>query len=397
MAIPSYLTTTIQTSGASPDTFGSWISKNNALFQDMGTVVVTTDSTANGATTTGNTHINGILSGSTLVAGTGIRGGSVSSSGTLNVLSSVAVSPSVASTFTINGSTDVTASGNFSINGGAKTFTVSTSATNLSSTTTNVSGTLNTTGTVNASGTVNLNGTTNVNDAVIDTLEATDVSLTNLTTTGTVHFNSVTAIEIPAGTTAQRPTGVAGMVRFNSSLNRFEGYNNSSVWANIGGGASTSGTAPTSPLEGDLWYDTTLKVLKVREGQSWFQVTPITYTSTTATLSKALNLTGNLSVDGAIVATGDITAFSDQRLKENVVTIDGALDKVVSMRGVYYNRIGDAERKIGVIAQEVEKVAPELVMEQENGLKSVAYANALGLIIEAIRELKMEIEELKRG
>jgi hypothetical protein len=84
-------------------------------------------------------------------------------------------------------------------------------------------------------------------------------------------------------------------------------------------------------------------------------------------------------------------------LKENIVTIDSALNKVEQMRGVYFNKIDDETktRNVGVIAQEMEEVLPEVVYTREDGMKSVAYANIVGVLIEAIKELKAEIDILK--
>jgi mucin-19 len=106
---------------------------------------------------------------------------------------------------------------------------------------------------------------------------------------------------------------------------------------------------------------------------------------------------GSIDASGNLVMTGDITANSDARLKENVVTVDSALDKVSQMRGVYFNKIGEEKRSLGVIAQEIEEVLPEVVLtaDDEEGIKSVAYGNIVGVLIEAIKELKAEIEELK--
>ena len=104
-----------------------------------------------------------------------------------------------------------------------------------------------------------------------------------------------------------------------------------------------------------------------------------------------------LDVNGTIRATGNIIAYSDIRVKENVKTIDSALDKVTKLRGVEYNKIGEDSKSIGVIAQEVEKVVPEVVETDEKGMKAVAYGNISGLLIEAIKELKLEIEELKNN
>ena len=112
--------------------------------------------------------------------------------------------------------------------------------------------------------------------------------------------------------------------------------------------------------------------------------------------SNGNSLAGNFSVSGAITASGNITAFSDARLKENVETIEGALDKVSQMRGVMYDK--DGERGTGVIAQEMQQVMPEVVMDSGRGdYLSVAYGNIVGVLIESIKELKAEIEALKDG
>ena len=102
-----------------------------------------------------------------------------------------------------------------------------------------------------------------------------------------------------------------------------------------------------------------------------------------------------LDVGGTIRATGDVIAFSDERVKENIVTIDNALEKLLQLRGVEYNKIGSEEQSIGVIAQEVEKIIPQVVRDDEGGMKSVAYGNMVGLLIEAVKEQQKQIDELK--
>ena len=101
---------------------------------------------------------------------------------------------------------------------------------------------------------------------------------------------------------------------------------------------------------------------------------------------------------GAIYATGNICAYSDVRKKENIETIDNALDKVNKMRGVYYNRTDDETKKkqTGVIAQEMEQVLPEVVnYAADVDEYSVAYGNIVGVLIEAIKEQQLQIDELK--
>ena len=104
---------------------------------------------------------------------------------------------------------------------------------------------------------------------------------------------------------------------------------------------------------------------------------------------------GGNNLAGAFTATGDITAFSDARVKENIKTIDNALDKVTQLRGVEYNKIGSEEKSIGVVAQEIREVLPEVVKENEDEMLSVAYGNITGVLIEAIKEQQKQIEELK--
>jgi hypothetical protein len=102
-----------------------------------------------------------------------------------------------------------------------------------------------------------------------------------------------------------------------------------------------------------------------------------------------------LDVTGTIRATGNVIAFSDARVKENIKTIDSALEKVNKLRGVEFNKIGEEKTCIGVIAQEVEEVLPEVVETDDNGMKAVAYGNMVGLLIEAMKEQQKQIDELK--
>ena len=99
--------------------------------------------------------------------------------------------------------------------------------------------------------------------------------------------------------------------------------------------------------------------------------------------------------NGNFTATGNVTAFSDARIKENIEVIPAALDKVDALRGVTYNRTDmETARQTGLIAQEVEEILPEAVSEVD-GIKTVAYGNLMGLMVEAIKELRAEVKQLK--
>ena len=94
---------------------------------------------------------------------------------------------------------------------------------------------------------------------------------------------------------------------------------------------------------------------------------------------------------GDFTAAGNVTAYSDERLKSNIKTLDPS--KALQMRGVEF--IKDGRNGSGVIAQEIEKIAPELVVEGEGGYKSVAYGNLTGYLIETVKEQQKQINELK--
>jgi hypothetical protein len=103
--------------------------------------------------------------------------------------------------------------------------------------------------------------------------------------------------------------------------------------------------------------------------------------------------TAGTSVVGSLTAAADVIAYSDERLKENVKTLDGS--KVLQMRGVSFDRLDNGKYSSGVIAQELEKVAPELVID-DGKYKGVAYGNITGYLIEAIKEQQKQINELKK-
>jgi hypothetical protein len=79
-----------------------------------------------------------------------------------------------------------------------------------------------------------------------------------------------------------------------------------------------------------------------------------------------------------------------------VETLTGSLDAVQALRGVSFDWIDNGGSEIGVIAQEVEAVLPALVNTNDQGIKTVKYGNMVAVLIEAVKELKAEIEELKK-
>ena len=104
---------------------------------------------------------------------------------------------------------------------------------------------------------------------------------------------------------------------------------------------------------------------------------------------------------GNFTATGNVGAYSDLALKEDIYQIENALDKVKKLRGVHFTKKSNKSKEIGVVANEVEKVVPELVDEHEDKelgtVKTMKYANTVGLLIEAVKDLSKQVEELKNA
>jgi hypothetical protein len=107
----------------------------------------------------------------------------------------------------------------------------------------------------------------------------------------------------------------------------------------------------------------------------------------------------DMSAAGAATFNNNVTAFSDRRLKSDIQTIENGLEKVEQLRGVTYIRDDnvDGGQQLGVIAQEVEEVFPQVVLtaDDERGTKSVDYGRLTGALIEAIKELSAKVKELE--
>lgn len=100
---------------------------------------------------------------------------------------------------------------------------------------------------------------------------------------------------------------------------------------------------------------------------------------------------------GNFVAAGNITGFSDARLKTNIAPLTNALALVEALQGVRFDRKSDGVSSIGVIAQQLREVVPELVVESDDGMLSVAYGNITALLIEAVKELSERVRDLEAG
>ena len=126
-------------------------------------------------------------------------------------------------------------------------------------------------------------------------------------------------------------------------------------------------------------------------------------TSSSSKTTGALIVDGGVGIAGALNVGGDVVAYasSDERLKDNIELISNPIEKVQSLKGVTWNWNDNADElqqslpNVGVIAQDVEKVLPQLVTDRDNGFKGVDYAKLTGLLIEAVKDQQKQIDELK--
>jgi hypothetical protein len=313
-----------------------------------GTATIQANSVALGTDTTGNYVAAGAVSG------TGLSGSSSSEGGTFTVTSN-ATNANTASAIVARD-----ASGNFAAG------TITAALTGNASTAT----TLQTARTI---GGVSFNGAANINLPGVNTTGNQNTSGSSASCTG----NAATATVLQTARTI-------GGVSFNGSAN----INLPGV--NTGGNQNTSGTSAIS----------TAATVTTSSAASAFKV-PFANTTASTTGNYGLlqdstaTFTYNPSTN--VVEAGTFNATSDISLKENICTFENAMDVVASLRGVRFTWKKNGIKTVGLIAQEVEKVLPELVGENvDTGIKSVSYANMVAVLIEAVKELKAEIEELKK-
>ena len=171
----------------------------------------------------------------------------------------------------------------------------------------------------------------------------------------------------------------------------------------IGGGAVASGGGLGTIMAQNLYHDGTTWRTKAAGAGFVFVTQPsgwAWYTSAHAEAGAAVTVTQVMVMDAAgnLTGTGNVTGFSDARLKANVQSIQDAVQKVQELRGVTYERIDQpagSSRLTGLLAQDLIKVLPEAVMTNEHGFMSIAYGNVVGLLVEAIKDLSVEVSDLR--
>tara|TARA_R110002051_G_scaffold51249_1_gene98334 strand:- start:632 stop:1627 length:996 start_codon:yes stop_codon:yes gene_type:complete len=165
---------------------------------------------------------------------------------------------------------------------------------------------------------------------------------------------------------------------------------------NVTGNVSGTAATVTTAAQGDITSLGTLTALTVSGVLDLIGTTDSTDATGDTGILKCeggASIAKKIYAGGTITGSVDVVAYSDEKLKENIKTLDGK--KVLEMRGVSFDRIDTGKASSGVIAQEMEKVAPELVIDDGN-YKGVAYGNLVGYLIEAVKDQQKQIDELKK-
>lgn len=413
MAIPS-----IQPVNVSSFTFGDWVNKTNEIIVQLQNSVVT--ASIGGDTTTGNATLVGNFTTTELIGTTAVRTNLItprSGFTSIGVQAQVGIESSAQNILSLTSAagpriqftsgSSVWQAGFFT--SGTSAFIIGTSASpslfsisqtgdvtantfigNLTGSATSAA-TLQTSRSITASGdlawTVNFNGSANVSavatisNNAITTAKVADNAISN------AKFRQSGSLSV-VGNSSNTSGNVADIsAATDNSVLRRSGTTLGFGAINIASSNAVTGVLPFANGGTGASSFTANRVM-VSGATSLVAQSNLIWDTSNNRLGIGITPTQTLHVSGIILASGDIIAFSDARLKTNVKTIPNALEKVLSLRGVSFTK--DGRESVGLIAQELEKVLPEAVYDGE--YKSVAYGNLVGLLVEAIKELKAELD-----
>ena len=441
------------------DEFSVWLTRTNQLVEKLKTTVVTAgDETGNGYSyTAGNTWVQGHFTSNTFVVYDEIYGGANTEDFTLKAELVISSNVNIGTNYLIvNGSPVINSSGRWVGNStGLVGATGLRGATGLvGATGAGLSGATGATGLRGATG-AGVSGATG-STGPIGLTGATGAGLTGAT--GIQGASGSTGVQGASGTAGTATaSGLDTHVQFNDGGTNLGGdaditwnkttniltivgnvhttYANATSFATSGITANTTGIFPASNNisagDTDQRWQLFATSGEFSNGVSPFSNTVGTALGTTTarwvinantintsdivtaagvTLTSDLLPTSNTSghnwgsstrrpiiTANSVTCSGDVTAFSDKRLKTNIENISDALLIVDSINGVRFERTDDVTGKkhIGVIAQEIKEVLPEVVSQDSDGYYSVAYGNIVGVLIEAIKELKRKVEDLE--
>lgn len=264
-------------------------------------------------------------------------------------------------------------------------------------------------GSVTMSGTMTVGALTTSGNVGAGTFSGNGASITNLNAAN-IATGTLPVARGGTGTTTSTGTGsvvlsasptFSGTITGGTFSGTFSG-NGASI-TSINAGNISAGTLPVARGGTGTTSSTGSGSVVLNNAPSFSGTLYATYIQTSAFLGVQTAAAYPLQVNGAIYASGDITAFSDMRKKKNITKIDNALNKVSLLNGYTFEltepdesseKLRLTRKHTGVIAQEVKDVLPEVIYKDANDYMGVAYGNMVGLLVEAIKELKNKYENV---
>ena len=393
---------------------------NKTIAAGSNTISGLTNSNLSG--TAGISNANLANSSVTVTAGTGMSGGGAVSLGGSVTLTNAGVTSNVAGTgisvsgatgavtITNSGVTSNVAGTYITVSGATGAVTIGTNATSANTASTIVardaSGNF-TAGTITAAlsgnATTATTATTTTGNAGTATVLQTARAINGVSFNGSADITvaaaagTLTGATLASGVTASSLTSVGTLGSLSVS-----GTVTADQFAATNNGNGTNYKVGDDAWIGDVNIANTMSVKGVANGTVGY--IKFGSGSTVGSDGTSFTVSSAMAVTGAITATGEVTAYySDLRLKTNIVPIADALEKVEAINGVTFDPNEDAlalgvedRHQMGVIAQEIEAVAPELVTESAfKGYKTVRYDKLTALLIEAVKELSAKVKVLE--
>jgi len=375
-------------------TFQNWFDKTNEMVDIFREQAVT--ATALGDVTIGDAFINGDFTANNLIADTELKMDTVSSytaAGTIALNSPIQ----------INGTGDqLVATFAYPSGGGRTRYTDNTISWDIGMNNSNDGDFIIDTGTGNPKFKISTAGTIESYNMIL----AEDIIARNITASGTItgdiSANNITTNTTTSGTfignlvgDVYKPDGVSKV---------FENGDGALIPATFTGNVNGTVSSLTNHKTTNLTEGTNLYFTTARARGAFSSSTGVGIVDGVISIGQSVGITnsvtfGGVSVNGAILATGNITAYgaiSDRNTKENITPIENALDKVSQLGGYNFNYIGDETPMTGVMAQDLQKVLPGAVYKTTDPntnkeVLAVRHGNVIGLLIEAIKELQEKV------
>jgi hypothetical protein len=413
MAIPSFVGSELD---KNTNTFEDWFNTTNQIVTELGSRIVTVNDTASGGITTGNAQIVGVFSANTITASE-IRGGSISNTDVLTISTDLDFTGDAflanTSTYEVVSSLYTLTSNVFASTG--DTYTINNTEINLNPSDLNVVASSNVSISSNntsiSSNLLDIHGTdltvsSNTSFTGTDLTVSSNTSFAGSSASFTGTDFAVSSNTSFAGSSASF-TGTDFAVSSNTSFTGNENFFQNSVTVDsdltVNGNIITQGTTYSTTANSVLFDVDDFEIISQTTtiNSNSFSINSSVEVSGSTDFNGAdNNFSGVIVADSDITSNGTITAVdfnstSDISLKENVKTLTNSAEIINDILPVSFNWKSNGEKSYGVIAQDIEKIIPDIVNEKDDGTKTVSYSQLIAFLIGAIKEQQNELNYIK--